>query len=187
MLFGKGIKMNMKRRKGVIVHNIPIFVLVIIIISFSLYIMNPWFVNSDNIEGVMWAQATLNFHRLISDSFWYPYAIPFGANLFMLPFVKLYGVSLLANSLGMLSFFAIIVITLFCFGHVIFENYIKAANFTSVILLTFRSTLGKNLLTHILYAFGVHRRPVLRSKTAVRRSPLLFYCVYQIIFFHNDR
>lgn len=64
-----------------------------------------------------------------------------------------------------------------------YVNYNDLKKFSS----DFKAVYNAPNETSILSAFGVQRRPILRSKTAVRRSPLLFYCAYQFILLHNDR
>ena len=50
----------------------------------------------DFLEGVRWARATLESGKILSPHFYYYYVIPFGANLIMAPFVKVFGQGLLA-------------------------------------------------------------------------------------------
>ena len=139
---------------------ISIIVLAVMIITFSCYIL---FNNttddlygghtgfSDYIEGTLWAYATIESGHILSDTFFYPYAIPFGANLLFAPFVRIFGISLLANRLGMLLFFAILCFTLYYFSAAVDTDGWKKYTIMSLLLMSFSTQLVFNLLLHILY------------------------------------
>ena len=82
----------------------------LILICFFTYTFSPGG-NSDAVEGVVWADASLRSGRVLSPSFVYGYAIPAGANLFMLPYVAAFGIGMLSNVLGMLTFSMVIILT----------------------------------------------------------------------------
>ena len=81
----------------------------------------------------------------------YPYAIPFGANLLFAPLVRIFGISLLANRLGMLFFFAILCSTLYYFSAALDTDGCKKYTIMSLLLMSFSTQLAFNLLLHILY------------------------------------
>ncbi len=80
------------------------------------YILFPakGFVHSDTTDTILWAQATLESGSIFSKDFHYACILPFGGHLIMLPFVAMFGVSMKAHSLGMLTFFLIFTISLAC-------------------------------------------------------------------------
>lgn len=121
-----------------------------VIFSMAIYHFTPAN-DSDYVEGVLWANETLTTGRLLNPDFCYPYAIPFGANIFMLPFVKLLGVSQLANSLGMLLFFAVLLFTCFYFVRVFTDGFVPTIFGVAIILLVYRSRVGENTFHHILF------------------------------------
>lgn len=128
-----------------------LFIALFVILSY--YILNNTGsdYDSDFVEGTLWAKASIDSGRVLSDTFYYPYAIPFGSNLLFIPFVKLFGVSLLANRVGMFFFF-IIVCGVFLYFSSAF-NVGKGDTFfiISLLIMAFVNTLAFNLLLHILY------------------------------------
>jgi len=139
---------------------ISIIVLAVMIITFSCYILfnnttgdlYGGYTNfSDFIEGTLWAYATIESGQILSDTFFYPYAIPFGANLLFAPFVRFFGIGLLANRLGMLLFFVILCFTLYYFSAAVDTDGWKKYSIMTLLLMSFSTQLAFNLLLHILY------------------------------------
>lgn len=134
---------------------LSVMILSVIVISFVFFILNNNVVVSsecsDFVEGTLWANATIESGRVLSDTFYYPYAIPFGANLLFLPFVRLFGIGLLANRLGMLLFFSIVCLTYFYFSASIDVKEDCKYIILSLLLMAFSTQLAFNLLLHILY------------------------------------
>ena len=57
--------------------------------------------DTDNVETLMWARATLETGRMIDPDFYYwSTLIPAGGNLFLAPFVKAFGVGMTAQRVG---------------------------------------------------------------------------------------
>ena len=123
---------------------------IIAIGSIAIYHFTPA-KDSDYVEGVIWAKETLESGKLLNPDFIYPYAIPFGANLFMLPFVKLFGISQMANSFGMILFFGVLLTTLLYFVRCFTHRFSYSILGIAIILMAYRSTVGENQLHHILY------------------------------------
>ena len=137
-------------KKAVIYKLIMTLAAVVIIMSFAVYCFTPG-KNSDYVEGVLWADATLHSGRLLDPDFSYAYAIPFGSNLLMLPFVKLFGICQLANSCGMLLMYVIMVATFLFFVRQLTGDWTEILAGTAVLILAFRSFVGMDLLHHVLY------------------------------------
>lgn len=61
--------------------------------------------HSDCTDTIMWAQAACDAGALVNEDFGYAGLMPFGGQLFMMPFVKLWGVGLYAQIAGMTLFY----------------------------------------------------------------------------------
>ena len=122
----------------------------LIIAGIGAYCMSPA-IDSDAVEGLFWADAAINSKSLLNSDFVYSYAIPFGPNLILIPFVKLFGISQFTNSIGMLFFYAAIVAINFLFLREVTHSNTKAIMGTAVMMLAFRTQVGVNLLHHILF------------------------------------
>ena len=109
----------------------------------------------DFLEGVSLAEASLKSGSIINKEFIYYYIIPFGPNLIMMPFVKLLGLSLYANQLGMLVFLCIYVFVVFRLANELFDNKLECISFFSFLSLFIYTYIGDNLFHHILvYGIG---------------------------------
>ena len=74
------------------------------VISVFYYIWSPLFTaefQSDTAEMLLWAQQILEKHTLISPDFSYSYTIPFGGQLVLVPFIRLFGVRPFSLRAGM--------------------------------------------------------------------------------------
>ena len=126
---------------------------VAVILSFSLGMMNYdlW----DYIEGVFWADATVKAGAVINPEYIYYYVLPFGSNIIMAPFVKIFGTSFLANQLGMIVFFVIYASLSFRLARSLYPGDTRSRLFFVSILSLFIFTyVGDNLLHHLL-TYGI--------------------------------
>lgn len=107
--------------------------------------------HADQIEGVIWAEAALRARRPLNPNYSYPYAIPYGANIIMAPFVHFLGLRLLSNQLGMFVFSLLFLCVSAFLVRALPCDWLKAVIGTAVVFLAFRSRMGGNLLHHVLY------------------------------------
>lgn len=121
-----------------------------ILFLFAIYCMSPAD-TSDYVEGVIWADETLHSGRLLSTEFVYGYAMPFGSNIIMLPFVALFGTSQLANSCGMVVIYIVLILTCILFTTALTTDKIEALFGAALMTLAFRSYIGQDQLHHILH------------------------------------
>lgn len=93
-----------------------LLLLAVVVVLIGYYILFPARGNfhSDTTDTILWAQATLESGSIFSKDFNYACILPFGGHLIMLPFVAIFGVTMKAHSLGMLTFFFIFTISLLC-------------------------------------------------------------------------
>lgn len=107
--------------------------------------------NSDYVEDVIWAETAISAGRLLNPDFVYPYAIPFGGNLFVLPFVHIFGISQIANSCGIVLFYLVFLGTGALFFSSLTNSKMVKLTGMAILVLAFRSAVGANQLHHILY------------------------------------
>ncbi len=107
--------------------------------------------DSDKVEGVLLAEATLHSGRPLDPDFSYPYAIPFGPNIIIGPFVRAFGVGVLANSCGMFVFSLFLTVVCLFFFRSLGCDWLRSSAGVAIVFLSFRSRLGANLLHHILF------------------------------------
>ena len=70
------------------------------------YIMGPsrGFFHADCTDTLFWAQAIVEGGRVLNPDFYYAAILPFGANLWFVPLIWLFGVTMLTQTLGMAIF-----------------------------------------------------------------------------------
>ncbi len=115
------------------------------------YILSDPMTDSDYVEDVIWAQASIDSGRLLSTTFHYGYAMPLGGNVFMLPFVAMLGQTLFANRLGIVLFFSVLVFALLVLAANATKRRGDMYTLTAIALLAMFTATGANLLHHILY------------------------------------
>ena len=101
-------------------------------------------------EGVFWAEATIKAKSIINPEYSYYYFLPFGSNLIMIPFVLLYGTTLLANQLGMLPYLAILIFVLYKLSSILYKDSIHRILFITVSMMFAYTYAGDNTLHHLL-------------------------------------
>lgn len=185
-------KLGLKQKnESAIFQGILVISAVLILGSLTVYLFAPpnHDAMSDTVEGLFWADAALSAHRPLNPDFVYPYAIPFGANLFMLPFVAIFGISLLSNALGMLFFCFVMFITCYQLCKTVTKNNFTLTILgTAIILLAFCSQMGVNLLHHILFyqlgfvcllgLYGGILLALSNSKEKYKYIPLLLFSLW---------
>ena len=122
----------------------------------------------DYFEGVFWAEGSLRSHALLHPSFIYYYTVPFGSNLLMAPFVKLFGISYAANEAGMLIFFLLYLISLAYLARTLFPESAQRMLFAAVSSMFVFTYAGDNLLHHLLF-YGIGLVSMLAELAALIR------------------
>lgn len=166
--------------------------LLLILISFAIvvyYILGPaeGYFHSDCTDTLLWAQATFDSGRLISDNFKYAALLPFGGNLLMLPFIPIFGVSMTTHNIGMVLFAALFFLSLYALARSLGYGLAKASFiiFAVTMILSGSDKLREIMWGHIIYyslgllflAFGLYLvnktpcdRPLFADKTRRTRD-----------------
>ena len=90
-------------------HALLILSALLAIISFLLcayYIIFPaqGYLHSDCTDSLLWANASVESGKVFDDNFRYAAMLPFGASLWFIPLIQLFGYSMTAQTVGMLIF-----------------------------------------------------------------------------------
>jgi hypothetical protein len=110
----------------------------------------------DYAEGVFWAEATLKSRSLVNPNYVYYYLVPLGSNVIMAPFVRLFGVSYLANQLGMAVFFVLYIVLICRLACLLYQKPYLRFLFCTITSLYVFTYAGDNLLHHLLsYGIGL--------------------------------
>ena len=93
---------------------LPLFLLSLGILLY--YIIGPsrGFFHSDCADSILWANATVESGKVFSEDFHYAALLPFGASLWMVPAVAVFGLSMRAQIFSM-SVFAILFVAVLAF------------------------------------------------------------------------
>ncbi len=112
-----------------------------------------WYYHSDCTDTIMWAEAACDANSLVNEDFGYAGLMPFGGQLFMIPFVKMWGVGLKAQIAGITLFYLSL-----CAGIILLCRAMKfgwgwtAATLSTVLLLVSSSEKLREIFWgHIIY------------------------------------
>lgn len=102
--------------------------------------------NIDYTDSLFWAAASADSGSLINYDYWYVYIIPFSGSLFMIPLVKLLGVSYLAHELGMAIFVVVMAAAVFFGLKALKETTARAAFTTGILLIAMNISLATRVI-----------------------------------------
>ena len=109
---------------------------------------------ADICDTLLWAENAYKSGRLLSPAYYYPYVIPFGGQLLMLPFIPVFGASLTTIRLGMTLFFALYTAVLVTFFYVVvFRSAAPSFLSAGCIILLLESN---KKLREVMYAHVIH-------------------------------
>ncbi|MBQ8261294.1 MAG: hypothetical protein IJZ00_03310 [Lachnospiraceae bacterium] len=109
--------------------------------------------HADALDNIMWAQASYESGSIFNVEYTYPYLIPFGGHLLMVPFIKIFGFGMLPVRLGMSIFTLALTITMLFFFKLFLDNWTEIF-FYEGILLFFMN--GTSKLREIFFAHVLH-------------------------------
>lgn len=113
--FGKCIIKNKDKIITVISYILPILIFLGVIASVVYYITVGFKseFHADCTDTIMWANASHESGHVYDENFSYACFLPFGINLIMQPLISIFGLSLKAHVIGMLSYLILLVV-FFC-------------------------------------------------------------------------
>ncbi|MBE5894446.1 MAG: hypothetical protein E7285_02125 [Lachnospiraceae bacterium] len=120
------------------------------------YIWSDFFVletNTDVLDNLMWAQASVESGKLINLDYTYPYFIPLGGHLLMVPFVKIFGLGIFSARLGMTIFSVVMTIVMVLFFRTFLTKWYLSLVCTGCMLLSMLSTekIREMFFGHVLH------------------------------------
>lgn len=85
---------------------ISVALMVIAVFTVLYYMFGPseGYLHSDCVDTMTWAGATIDSGKMFSDTFNYPYLLPFGATFFVYPFELIFGFTMVGYRIAMLVF-----------------------------------------------------------------------------------
>ena len=109
---------------------------------------------SDVADTLLWAEAVYNSGSLVDPAHFYPYVIPFGGQLLMVPFYHFFGFSLTTLRLGMTVFFMLLSSLLVLFFRRVVTPSLPGSLFgAGCVLMLF---LNNKKLREIMYAHVIY-------------------------------
>ena len=150
---------------------------------------------TDISDTLMWADAIYKSGRLVSPNHYYPYIIPFGGQLLMLPFIPLFGTSMTTLRLGMTLFFALYALVLIVFFYrAVFCNLPAslAAAGCMIMLFEYNKKLREVMYAHVIhYSLAILFMLLIfivlallqEQNSCKRRKRLLYLALASVSFF----
>ncbi len=103
-------KQQIKKHTKVDLATIVSYVILIVaVITVVYYMLGPseGYIHSDCVDTMTWAYGTVKSGKIFSDTFNYPYLLPFGSTFLFYPFVAVFGFTMFAYRLSMIVFMAL--------------------------------------------------------------------------------
>lgn len=124
-----------------------------LLVLYYLVVIGKGYYHSDCTDTILWAEAACDAGALVNKSFYYAELMPLGGQLFMIPFVALFGVEMKAQLCGMVCFFILFVLAVVFLCRSMKWDYKWIAVLLSVLLLTLSSStkLREIFWEHIIY------------------------------------
>jgi hypothetical protein rflaF_06331 len=85
---------------------ISVGLMIIAVITVLYYMFGPseGYLHSDCVDTMTWAGATIDSGKIFSETFNYPYLLPFGSTFFVYPFMLVFGFTMAGYRIAMLAF-----------------------------------------------------------------------------------
>jgi len=148
---------NELSKKGISVINavLPLLILAVGVGTVLYYIIgvSKYFMTSDSVDSLFWAQASFESGKLISDDFNYAAILPFGGNLLFYPFIAIFGFGLKAQIAGLSVFALMLAAAMYYMATGIGLNRYASASLVSVTFLIMSSSakLREIMWEHVFY------------------------------------
>jgi len=125
-------------------------------LGIAYYLWTDFFImeaQADVFDNIMWAKASMESGSLVNADFTYPYVIPLGGHLLLIPFISMFGMSILTIRCGMTIFTIIFILALFFFLKIFFPSIRERFFVIGTILWLL---LGTTKLREIFFAHVIH-------------------------------
>ncbi len=119
------------------------------------YILYPaeGFLHSDCTDTILWARASFESGKLISDDFSYAALLPFAGNLLMLIYMPFFGYSMATHNAGMITFALLLILAVVFFCRSFKMSYLHSSFVAFCLFFTLSSSekLREIMWGHIIY------------------------------------
>ena len=130
----------------------------ILIFTFGIicyYILYPaeGYLHSDCTDTILWARASFESGKLISDDFSYAALLPFAGNLLMGLYMPFFGYSMTTHNLGMITFALLLILAVVFFCRSLKMSYLRSSIVAFCLFFTLSSSdkLREIMWGHIIY------------------------------------
>ncbi|MDD2214388.1 MAG: hypothetical protein PHR21_07640, partial [Oscillospiraceae bacterium] len=121
----------------------------------SYYILGPsrGFLTADCTDTIVWVQASLDAGRVFNPDFSYAALLPFGAGIWYVPLIWLFGYNLAVQLAGLLIFLALLTAALLFFFHEAGLSFSRTCGLTAatLLLLSASDKLREIFWGHVIY------------------------------------
>ena len=130
-----------------------IFAATVIATLYYIIVLSRSEFHADCTDTIMWANASYESGKVYDPDFKYACFLPFGTNLIMYPFLKIFGLSLTTHIIGMTGFFLILTVSFFLMMLRTGAKFTGAAMGTSAFLAL---TLSSRKLREIFWGHTIY-------------------------------
>ncbi len=125
-------------------------------LGIAYYLWTDFFImeaQADVFDNIMWAKASMESGSIVNENYRYPYIIPLGGHLLLIPFIHMFGMNVLTVRCGMTLFSILFIIALYMFLK-LFLSETSERFFVMGLLIWLM--LGTTKLREIFFAHVIH-------------------------------
>ena len=142
-------------RRGLILTLISVILAIASMSAVIYYILGPMegYLHSDYTDSIYWANATLESGKVFDPDFVYAGLLPFSANLWLMPLILMFGVSMTAQKIGMIIYMLLLVAAIYfmCRGFKWSISLTATAVSAMLLLLSGSDKLREMMWGHVIY------------------------------------
>lgn len=142
-------------RRGLVATLISVLIALASVGVLIYYIFGPMegYLHSDYTDTIYWANATIESGKVFDPDFVYAGLLPFSANLWMMPLILMFGVSMTAQNIGMLIFMLFLAASVYfmCRGFKWSISWTALTIASFMLLLSGSDKLREIMWGHVIY------------------------------------
>lgn len=151
----KTIKKRKVDKKDIISKILPYIILALNLFVLISYITGPAleYLNSDCVDSLLWSKVIVDSGKILAEDFYYAAILPFGSPLWMVPIIKIFGYTMLSQTISMVIFSIIFTFSAYFLFKSLKWNNLESSIGTFILCMFLSSStkLREIMWEHVIY------------------------------------
>lgn len=151
----KTIKKRKLDKKDIISKILPYIILALNLFVLISYITGPAleYLNSDCVDSLLWSKVIVDSGKILAEDFYYAAILPFGSPLWMVPIIKIFGYTMLSQTISMVIFSIIFTFSAYFLFKSLKWNNLESSIGTFILCMFLSSStkLREIMWEHVIY------------------------------------